>query len=203
MEKATTLIQGCSVEYGVTISTDAADWANADIENVDTPIVGIRFQLGKDEWTDRYVMPVFGSVAMMTSLIHQLLDAGHDDLALELLREADGKAEQGSVLSLLTSGANKNRLYEELTFPKDEPTLDLIKAATALIQQTINDQREEVSENIETIDIAGGLPSVSRFIALMAGRAIGYISLITEMSPDTIMNILAGAALFESDGNDS
>jgi hypothetical protein len=197
----TTLIQGCSIEYGVTISTKVKDWVDDD-GMTDTPIIGIRFQLGKDEWTDRFVMPVFGGTAMMSSLIHQMVDAGHEDLALELFREAANKEEQSSILTLLTSKTSKSDYYREMTFPENEPTLDLIRASTAIIQQTINDDRDSVAQSVATVDEAGGLPAVTRFIALMAGRSIGYISLLTEMSPETVMNILAGSALFEAENGD-
>ena len=195
MEK-TMLIQGCSVEYGVTISTDVNDWVDDD-GMTDTPIIGIRFQLGKDEWTDRFVMPVFGGTALMTSLIHQMVDAGHEDLALELFREAANKEEQSSILTLLTANSDKKDFYRELAFPENEPTIDLIKAATAIIHATINDDREGVALSVSRIDEAGGLPAVTRFLALMAGRSIGYLSMLTDMAPDTLMNILAGTALFE------
>lgn len=186
------------MEYGVSISTDISDWLDEE-SRVDTPLIGLRFQLGKDEWTQRYVLPVFGGIGMMASLIHQMTEHGHDDLPLDLFREADSKQEQAAILGLLTKGRDqRSEILRDLTYPEDEPTIDLIRATAALISMVMSANKDAAAVAIGQIDEAGGLPAVCRFMALMAGRAMGYIAMMTSMDPDSVMHILAGAAMFES-----
>ena len=71
-DKETLLTQAVTVEYGVSVSTDPQDWID-DTKRVDDALIGFRFKLGKDEWTPRLVVPVFGATSVLVSLIHQLI----------------------------------------------------------------------------------------------------------------------------------
>jgi len=194
----TLLTQGVTVEYGVSVSTDPADWMD-DGTRVDDSLIAFRFQLGKEEWTHRFVVPVFGAISMVASLIHQLTENGHQELALDLFRESDGRAEQAAVLGLLQAGMEqKDALAREQAYPHDEPTLDLIRACSALISMVTAGNRDAAAQAIASINEANGLEPVTRFMGLMAGRAIGYIAMMTNMEPDSVLHVLAGAALFES-----
>ena len=198
----TLLTQGVTVEYGVSVSTDPSDWMDEDAR-VDDALIAFRFQLGKDEWTHRFVVPAFGAISMVASLVHQLTENGHKELALDLFRESDGRAEQAAVLSLLQAGMEqKDALLREQAYPHDEPTLDLIRACNALITMVTAGNRDAVAVSISNINEANGLEPVTRFMALMAGRAIGYIAMMTNMEPDSVLHVLAGAALFESQADD-
>jgi hypothetical protein len=198
----TLLTQGVTVEYGVSVSTDPAQWMEEE-GRVDDPLIGFRFQLGKDEWTPRFVVPVFGGMAMVMSLIHQLMDNGHEELALDLFRESGDKREQASLLTLLTAGKeSKEKFARELAYPSDEPTLDLIRATSAIIAMVVGGNKSGAANAIDQISESAGLEPVCRFLALMAGRSIGYIAMMTGMDPDSVMHILAGAALFENHNED-
>jgi len=198
----TVLTQGFTTEYGVSISTEVGDWLDGD-KQVDTALIGLRFQLGKDEWTDRFVIPFFGAVSLMASLVHQMIEQGHEDLALQLFREAADKGEQASVLTLLTAGhTNKSDLLREKVYPENEPTVDLVRAVAAVISAVMNDNQEASAVAIDQMDTTGALPLVSRFLATMAGRAIGYIAVMSEMSPDSVLHIIAGSSLVDFDEED-
>jgi len=198
----TLLTQGVTVEYGVSVSTDPADWMDED-SRVDDPLIAFRFQLGKDEWTPRYVVPVFGAISMVASLIHQLTENGHGELALDLFREAEGRSEQAAVLSLLQAGMEqKEALLRERAYPHDEPTLDLIRACASLITMVCSGNKDGAATSIGLINDANSLEPVTRFLSLMAGRAIGYIGMMTSMDPDSVLHVLAGAALFENQDDD-
>ena len=186
------------MEYGVSVSTDPADWLDEEVR-VDDDLIAFRFQLGKEDWTHRYVVPVFGAISMVASLVHQLTENGHHELALDLFRESEGRAEQAAVLGLLQAGMEqKDALQRELAYPHDEPTLDLIRACNALITMVTSGNRDGAAAAIAQINEANGLEPVTRFRGLMAGRAIGYIAMMTNMEPDSVLHVLAGAALFES-----
>ena len=197
------MTQGVTVEYGVSVSTDPSDWIDTEAR-VDDPLIAFRFQLGVDDWTARYVVPVFGAISMIASLIHQLIENGHSDLALDLFRESEGRSEQAAVLSLLQSGMEqRDDFTREIAYPHDEPTLDLIRATNAVIQMVCSGNKDGAAQAIEAINQANGLEPLTRFMALMAGRSIGYIAMMTNMEPDSVLHVLAGAALFESQGDDN
>jgi hypothetical protein len=201
-DKETLLTQAVTVEYGVSVSTDPSDWLD-DNQRVDDDLIGFRFQLGKDEWTPRLVVPVFGATSVLVSLIHQLIDNGHTELALDLFRESENRDEQASLISLLTTGVDSKADFEkERAYPHDEPTLDLIKATSSLITMVCSGDKESASAHIADIQEAGALEPVTRFMALMAGRAIGYIAMMTSMDPNSVTHVLAGSALFESQNDD-
>ena len=202
-EKQDTLLtQGVTVEYGVSVSTDPSDWVDLEAR-VDDPLIAFRFQLGTDDWTPRYVVPVFGAISMIASLVHQLIENGHHELALDLFRESDGRSEQAAVLSLLQSGMERRDDFtREISYPQDEPTLDLIRATNAIIQMVCSGNKDAAAQAIEAISTANGLEPLTRFMALMAGRAIGYIAMMTHMDQDSVLHVLAGAALFESQADD-
>ena len=198
----TLLTQGVTVEYGVSVSTDPSDWIDTE-SRVDDPLIAFRFQLGADDWTPRYVVPVFGAISVVASLIHQLTENGHKELALDLFRESESRNEQAAVLSLLQAGMeHKSDFTREIAYPEDEPTLDLIRAANSLIGLVCSGNKDGAAMAIEAINEANGLEPVTRFMGLMCGRAIGYIAMMTNMEPDSVLHVLAGAALFESQSDD-
>jgi hypothetical protein len=201
-DKETLLTQAVTVEYGVSVSTDPQDWID-DTKRVDDALIGFRFKLGKDEWTPRLVVPVFGATSVLVSLIHQLIQNGHNELALDLFRETESREEQSSLISLLTTGVDSKSDFEkERVYPHDEPTLDLIKATSTLISMVCAGDKEGAATHITSINEAGALEPVTRFMGLMAGRAIGYIAMMTQMDPTSVTHVLAGSALFESQTDD-
>ena len=125
-DKETLLTQAVTVEYGVSVSTDPQDWID-DTKRVDDALIGFRFKLGKDEWTPRLVVPVFGATSVLVSLIHQLIQNGHNELALDLFRETESREEQSSLISLLTTGVDSKSDFEKERSIRDHlPSLNEI-----------------------------------------------------------------------------